>query len=245
MPKASKSRSMPNRGGRPKEDAIAVDRSTKAPPLPPVKDTTAASKKSGKKGASVEDSKQPSKETRAREFALGVGMETQESWNAMLFTLLLYKSRNNGNTNVKSDCADQTLYQWVLKQRASKADSSTPNDLTADRIAVLDTIGFQWILSDDISWNKHFENLTAYKAEFGDCRVPRSYDIHPKLGEWVTEQRRQHKLWSDNKASTMTEERNTKLTELGFVWKVRERADWNDRYEQLLEFKKEVSIQLV
>jgi len=43
----------------------------------------------------------------------------------------------------------------------------------------------------------------------------------------------------------MTEERNTKLTELGFVWKVRERADWNDRYEQLLEFKKEVSIQLV
>ena len=51
-------------------------------------------------------------------------------------------------------------------------------------------------------------------------------------------------MWSDNKASTMTEERNTKLTELGFVWKVRERADWNDRYEQLLEFKKEVSIQL-
>ena len=27
----------------------------------------------------------------------------------------------------------------------------------------------------------------------------------------------------------------------GFVWKVRDRADWNDRYEQLLEFKKEVS----
>ena len=52
-------------------------------------------------------------------------------------------------------------------------------------------------------------------------------------------------LRSCTKASTMTEERNTKLTELGFVWKVRERADWNDRYEQLLEFKKEVSIQLV
>ena len=37
----------------------------------------------------------------------------------------------------------------------------------------------------------------------------------------------------------MTDERKQKLDDLGFVWKVRERADWNDRYEQLLEYKKE------
>ena len=37
----------------------------------------------------------------------------------------------------------------------------------------------------------------------------------------------------------MTDERKEKLDALGFLWKVRERADWNDRYEQLLEYKKE------
>ena len=40
----------------------------------------------------------------------------------------------------------------------------------------------------------------------------------------------------------MTDERKEKLDAIGFVWKVRERADWNDRYEQLLEFKKEVRL---
>lgn len=45
----------------------------------------------------------------------------------------------------------------------------------------------------------------------------------------------------EGKPSLMTDERKNKLNELGFVWKVRDRADWNDRYEQLLEFKKEVS----
>ena len=37
----------------------------------------------------------------------------------------------------------------------------------------------------------------------------------------------------------LTDERKAQLDELGFIWKVRDRADWNDRYEQLLEFKKE------
>lgn len=55
----------------------------------------------------------------------------------------------------------------------------------------------------------------------------------------VTDQRRQLKAKLDGRPSMMTDERKEKLDALGFLWKVRERADWNDRYEQLLEYKKE------
>lgn len=55
----------------------------------------------------------------------------------------------------------------------------------------------------------------------------------------VTDQRRQLKAKNDGRPSMMTDERKVKLDSLGFLWKVRERADWNDRYEQLLEYKKE------
>merc|ERR1712032_1282204 len=60
-----------------------------------------------------------------------------------------------------------------------------------------------------------------------------------KLGEWVTDQRRQWKLKQEGRPSQLSDEKKEKLDQVGFVWKVRERADWNDRYEQLIEFKKE------
>ena len=34
-------------------------------------------------------------------------------------------------------------------------------------------------------WNCYFEALTAYKAEYGDCCVPRGFSDNPKLASWV------------------------------------------------------------
>ena len=63
--------------------------------------------------------------------------------------------------------------------------------------------------------------------------------MHPNSLSGVTDQRRQLKAKQDGRPSQMTDDRKQKLDALGFIWKVRERADWNDRYEQLLEYKKE------
>ena len=126
---------------------------------------------------------------------------------------------------------------------ASTATAMATTVLNADRIAVLDTIEFPWNIRGDSFWQKHYDALCGYKREHGDVKVPRLYNKNLKLGEWVSDQRRQWKFKCDGKPSMMTDERKQKLDELGFVWKVRDRADWNDRYEQLLEFKKEVSLQ--
>ena len=88
-------------------------------------------------------------------------------------------------------------------------------------------------------WERHYESLLGYKTEHGDIKVPRAYAKNPRLGEWVFEQRRQLKLKEEGKPSQIDEDKKTKLDRVGFVWKIRERVDWNGRYEQLIDFKKE------
>jgi hypothetical protein len=167
--------------------------------------------------------------------------EGQDYWNAMLYQLLLYKAQQ-GDLNVPHNVAGyRRLYDWVQAQRKYYQYKTSSTFLNADRIAVLDSIDFQWNLRGDTLWQKSFDALIVYKAEHGDTRVPRLYDKNTKLGEWVTDQRRQLKFNMEGKPNTMTDERKAKLDELGFVWQVRDRSDWNDRYEKMLEFKKEVS----
>ena len=172
--------------------------------------------------------------------------DSAECWNAMLYQLMLYKAQL-GDLNVPNNDAKYIkLYNWIQRQRAYYQEKNTKPDstcLSPDRIAVLDAIDFQWNLRGDNFWQKNFDGLIAYKKEYGDVRVPRLYDKNPKLGEWVTDQRRQWKAKCDGRPNSMTEERKAKLDALGFVWQVRDRSDWNDRYEKLLEFKKEVSYQ--
>jgi len=185
-----------------------------------------------------EDAAKSAPDSLANDFVGG-----QESWNAMLYQLLLYKAIR-GDLNVPiNDTSHRLLYNWILTQRKHyklyQENKTSSTFLNADRIAVLDAIDFQWNIRGESFWQKHFESLTTYKAEHGDVRVPRLYAKNPKLGEWVTDQRRQWKFKMEGKSNQMSDERKTKLDEIGFVWKVRDRADWNDRYEQLLEFKKE------
>jgi len=167
----------------------------------------------------------------------------QESWNAMLYQLILFKTKN-GDLNISpDDPSNRALFNWIQTQRRHYElymDNKTSSTfLNADRIAVLDAIDFQWNIRGESFWQKHFDALVAYKREYGDARVPRHYSKNSKLGEWVTDQRRQFKAKSEGKPTMLTDERKAQLDELGFIWKVRDRADWNDRYEQLLEFKKE------
>lgn len=167
----------------------------------------------------------------------------QESWNAMLYQLILFKTKN-GDLNISADDpSNRALFNWIQTQRRHYElymDNKTSSTfLNADRIAVLDAIDFQWNIRGESFWQKHFDALVAYKREYGDARVPRHYSKNSKLGEWVTDQRRQFKAKSEGKPTMLTDERKAQLDELGFIWKVRDRADWNDRYEQLLEFKKE------
>ena len=53
----------------------------------------------------------------------------------------------------------------------------------------------------------------------------------------MTDQRRQYKAFTQGQTSQMTKERQAKLEALGFAWQVRNRPEWDVRYNELLEYK--------
>ena len=81
----------------------------------------------------------------------------------------------------------------------------------------LEALGMVWDPLEQ-AWEESFRQLEAYKAEHGDCLVPVSYETADgfKLGGWVSEQRMKYQ----GKNGGLTPEQQSRLEELGMVWKV-------------------------
>jgi helicase associated protein len=108
------------------------------------------------------------------------------------------------------------LGEWVGKQRADKKKKL--ERLSEEKIKKLNKIGFYWG-KYNTSWSKRFEELKAFKARFGHCRVPQRWKENPSLGTWVAHQRSiKHKL---------SPERIKKLNQIGFQWIINKRTKGN------------------
>ena len=66
------------------------------------------------------------------------------------------------------------------------------------------------------SWESRFADLALWKAQRGTCVVSQKEDS--ALARWVSNQRKQKRLLSEGKASSLTEERVEMLESLGFDW---------------------------
>lgn len=96
-------------------------------------------------------------------------------------------------------------------------------------------------------WSKMVEELLKFKGRWGHCLVPNRYEENPQLGSWVSTQRRQYKQFQQDNAPPMTQDRIDFLESIGFVWATKDprHVPWNQRYEQLKEYKKEFGDTLV
>ena len=124
---------------------------------------------------------------------------------------------------------ESELSSWVTVQR----NNNTSGNLQANRKAKLDSIGFQWIAEDktEVKWQEMYEQLKTYHAEHGDADVPAKLKTNPKLANWVSSQRIQHKT------GRLPHEQVRLLGELGFSWKQREVGTWEDRLAEVAAFK--------
>ena len=86
--------------------------------------------------------------------------------------------------------------------------------MTDEKLQALANMDFQWNATEcntkkkqdaDI-WNQRFEELQAFKEEYGHCHVPRKT---PKLGAWVKAQR------GARRRASNSEEKRAKLQEIG------------------------------
>jgi hypothetical protein len=92
--------------------------------------------------------------------------------------------------------------------------------MTEERLAFLETIGFVWD-SHVAAWEERKAELLDYRAQHGNCNVPRNYRLNVQLGIWVKRQRRQYKFFCNAKPSSMTTDRISTLESIGFEWELR------------------------
>jgi hypothetical protein len=168
-------------------------------------------------------------ERAARLTALGLVWDQNEAkWEAQLARLVAYKAKH-GDCSVPQDwAADSALGRWVNSQRVGKRklDRGEPSEgMTVARAARLTALGLNWHpprrnIPNEAEWDAQLARLVAYKAEHGDCSVPRGWSEDPRLGNWVNIQRvRKQKLDRGEPGKGMTAARAAKLDALGFACK--------------------------
>jgi hypothetical protein len=164
-------------------------------------------------------------------------------WEERLAELVAFKAMpEHGHCNVPQRYeANPQLGKWVHTQRAQKtkcAADPAASQLTVERVAKLEALGFAWDLSP-VAWEERLAELATFKAmpEHGHCIVPEGYPENKQLGKWVTRQRNQKtKYDADPTTSQLTPERVAKLEALGFAWDPRAAA-WEEKLRQLVAFK--------
>ena len=148
-----------------------------------------------------------------------------------------------------SDCnvprkfeANPQLGIWVFNQRRRYQQKK----LSSERIEALESMGFEWTRPlgklDDEQWWKRLGELKEYKQMRSDCNVPISYEVNPQLSNWVMNQRAcYHRFFDENWKQNpgITKERIDALNEIGFEWRLRDRPEWDERYDELLAYKEE------
>jgi hypothetical protein len=71
---------------------------------------------------------------------------------------------------------------------------------------------------NEAGWEEKLARLVAYKAEHGDCKVPKRWAEDRPLGRWVGIQRAGKKALDRGEPSAVMTVRVAKLTALGFAW---------------------------
>jgi hypothetical protein len=123
---------------------------------------------------------------------------------------------------------------WVHRQRSDYKE----NKLNPEKISKLEELKFQWALQDKPhkQWDERFEELVEFQRVYGQTRVPRSYKPDPSLGEWV---HRQRANFRHKNATLMESDRLSKLQAIGFEFSLAQgHKSWDERFEQLVEFRR-------
>jgi hypothetical protein len=223
------------KGGEPAPAALKADPATAATTADPA--TAAAPATATAAPATAVDSKPPPKK-RAPAGVSGDKIPTDPAYfNDYIFQLLLFKAGNNNFHVTKEENASvHAFLQHLKKEYKAYSSDPTTSVLSEEQMKVLEFLHVPLTSRGDDHWNRFYELLQQYGERHGHVLVPRLCEV-PGLGDWVTDQRRQYKAWKQGQPSQLTKERREKLQGIGFAWQVRNRPEWEHRYQELLEYK--------
>jgi len=112
--------------------------------------------------------------------------------------------------------------------------------MTRARIKSLKELDFEWELRGRNTtriWEKNLQQLVDFKVKYRHTNVPNKYAENKGLGNWVTTQRVQYRLFKEKRKGRMTRERIQSLEELDFEWDPNT-STWEESRQQLADFKR-------
>jgi Helicase associated domain len=135
----------------------------------------------------------------------------------------------------------------VVRQRrhCEKLREGKPSHLTAQKLAQLAELGFQFTTSHRLTFEERIQQWVEYREKNG-CEPKR---LSPDgLGKWVCQVRQKHLLLKEGKPTNLSQEQVDRLTELGFKWSSGQKRperngapnkSWDARLEDLYAYKAE------
>ena len=175
--------------------------------------------------------------------------DINHEWKRKMDLLCTFKGENGHCRVPKSYVVDSVqLGEWVKRQRRCYKDSTSKKkgkgrSITAERIAQLNAIGFEWTVDKADDWQQKFELLQAFQREHGHCRVSQMLVVDAvNLGSWVSQQRYLYNCYADGKikgvGALLTEDRIDQLNSLGFEWKFDKDKVWQQKFDLLCDFQR-------
>jgi hypothetical protein len=146
-------------------------------------------------------------------------------WDEMFAKVKEFR-RGNGNFVFPHKSA---LSAWAIDQRILRRTKQ----LDAAHERALNEIGFDW---DPINnrWERMFKELVEFKKQHGHVDVSQKSREYPKLAAWVAKQR-----FDKKKNRPILATRAHRLDELGFTWAFSPTASWEQRFDELLAYRKQ------
>lgn len=152
----------------------------------------------------------------------------ENRWIGMYLELVDFKTKNkHANVPVRY-VKNRSLGYWIRRQRLVYHEGT----MDLERESLLRLIGFNFRLLAIHDWDNMYKNLLEFKKKFGHVRVTGSYN-DPQLHTWLIYQR---KLYWKGK---LHQDKIEKLKSIGVDMRNKTLNRWEERYEQLVKFKKE------
>lgn len=154
-------------------------------------------------------------------------------WDVRYSELVEYEKKN-GHCLVPARFEENPpLGRWVSLQRVRhrawkegfELTSSRSSAMTADQVALLESIGFAWAVKNE--WDLRYQQLVEYKKKHSNCLVPARFKENQSLGQWVASQRMRYRARKDGMktfrggTAVITERQVAMLNKIEFVWEVR------------------------
>ena len=155
------------------------------------------------------------------------------SWEIMYAFARQYYAAN-GNLEVPKKYKTPQGYglgNWISVQRKVRA-GYIYGKLTAERIAMLDSIGMVWENVRDLKFERNYALAKVYFEEHGNLNVPVDYKTQSgfALGKWL--------VYLNSHRESLAEERVQKLNDIGMVWN-KNLSRWYENYGRAKKYFEE------